>query len=220
MKLIFSKPVSYKDFVANHELFANSPGIYIWGFVNSEKFIPYYVGKSESSVYLRIQSHFDKIHKVNTYIIFEEGFYSNLAQHLQNLPRVAKPYRKLHTIENGYFYNKMVYYNNEDFLKRKYSGASSDINLLKKELTTQNLDNLLKGKCNPIQNTIEKVFSPENLHISYSIPTIINPSSKEGKKEIKGAETFTKFNLPNPVISDSGSYTEEIKNKFNIQLLF
>jgi hypothetical protein len=221
MKLVFSKPVDYVEFLAHHGAVAVYPGIYIWGFVNDDRFVPYYVGKSEGSVYLRIISHYKKIKTANTYIIFKESFYKNLQNHLLHLPILAKPYLNLHKIEGGYFANKLIYYNNEDFLKTTYVNEIEDKSILRKELKSQNLDGKLINKRKRIQLTIDKVFHENKLFVSYCILDKLDPKNKIAfKKTIKDAETYVKFHLPNPVISDSGSLTEEVERKYTINLKF
>jgi hypothetical protein len=63
----------------------NKPGIYIWGFMDNntehwdkgsdffcQPFIPYYVGKSESSIYKMVTEHFSTNNSNrNTYPILE-----------------------------------------------------------------------------------------------------------------------------------------------------
>lgn len=224
IKLEFSCPMPFEELLRDDK--ARNPGIYIWGFMNKGKFIPYYVGKKEKSVYDRIKEHFQDIHNNNTYIIFEEDFYDDLSMNLKNLKLTAKPYLNLHMIDNKSFLNKLVYYNNENFLKLRYGSKVVCPCLLIKGMTSQCLDKFFELSKTPlnVQNTIDKIFTEQTLHISYCITHDINAMKvtdlKGFKKNLKDAETFVKFNMPNPTIGDSGSYTEDIKKKFSIQLPF
>lgn len=214
MKILkFTDPINYGEFKLNQAEDANGSGIYIWGFQNNGEFIPYYVGKSESSVYHRINNHFQKIHLINTYMIFSIGFYGNLKANLNKLKRKAKPYKNI----SGELMKDMIYLNNEDFLVKKYSNIFSEPHLLKKGITSQLLDEKLIENNATIQNVIDEVFSESNLFISY---LIFKKENEEFKKELKIMETFVKFKMPNPVISDSGKWKNEYDEYFELRIPF
>ena len=88
IKLIFSEPIRYKDFV--NQGLGHCRGIYILGFKNT--FSPYYVGKHQSCINTRVQSHYKGIHHTSNYTIFTKEFYENLPN--IDIKRIAQPYRK------------------------------------------------------------------------------------------------------------------------------
>ncbi|MEO7922742.1 MAG: hypothetical protein ABIR30_03630 [Chitinophagaceae bacterium] len=94
--LNFSRPISYKGFLSEKK--AHCSGIYIWGFLIKEKFIPHYVGKHESCIYSRVISHYRGIHNSTNYTVFTKDFYNNLGQFSTandtiSIKRVAQPYK-------------------------------------------------------------------------------------------------------------------------------
>ena len=51
------------------------PGVYVWGFMNTDKFIPYYVGEAIDSIFKRIKQHKYDIEKANsTYVRLSPGY--------------------------------------------------------------------------------------------------------------------------------------------------
>lgn len=55
------------------------PGVYIWGFMIHERFIPYYVGKHQSSIAQRIQNHIADISKPgSTYMRLTRAYMEGL----------------------------------------------------------------------------------------------------------------------------------------------
>ncbi len=106
---------------------ADQPGVYIWGFMIKNKFIPYYVGKIHSSVRSRIQSHVTDIIKEqstytrlsSSYIEGNDGiipFYNddNFFMQTANYPKVKLPH--WYTADKNYFRNRIVYLNNREFV--------------------------------------------------------------------------------------------------------
>jgi hypothetical protein len=214
MNLKFIEPICYKDFVTHHSIHASCEGIYIWGFMSEKKeFVPYYVGKSEKSIYSRIIGHFEKIHKNNTYTIFSEFVYQNLPKYLSQLLRKAKPYYNL--CSNPTFKGEILYLNNSCFLAFEYGVKvdSADLHLLVKECTSQNLDELIK-KHNPQvkinQKKIQNIFSPTNLFVTYA-QLQKSGDSIDWQRNLRIAETCVKFCLKTNTIGDSLSL-ENIKN--------
>lgn len=118
---------------------ADQPGVYIWGFMINNKFIPYYVGKIHTSIHSRIQSHvIDIIKEHSTYTrlssSYIEGngaiipFYSDEKFFMQT---VNYPKRKLphwYATDKDYFRNRIVYLNNREFVS---SYAEADIPVAK-----------------------------------------------------------------------------------------
>lgn len=205
MKLKFTIPIDYNSFSKNHGQKANAPGIYIWGFLNNNKFVPYYVGKSENNIHARILSHFKKLHINNTYTIFNNEFYKNLPKNMVQLPRVAIPDKHLLSISGGHFLKNLLYKNDSNYLNTAYASLVTNKNLLSKELTSQALDGILINKKNKIQDTINTVFSANNLYISYATPNI-----EQGNiKQISFCETATKFCLIANTISRSQSINKK-----------
>lgn len=95
-------------------------GIYILGIKNSQdKIIPYYVGKSESSIVNRVKEHVDDIFSpCTTYTIFSDKFLLNrgvLANNInQGIQRVAKPSSKY---ESNQFFTDILYLNERSFFQ-------------------------------------------------------------------------------------------------------
>jgi hypothetical protein len=208
MDLDFVDPVNYKDFRDNHGYDANHPGIYIWGFYdNNNQFIPYYAGKIEDSIYSRINGHFKKIREKNTYTIFKSNVYQNLSNYLCYLPREAKPYQNL--CSNQKFIDQILYLNNCCFLYNEYKSKvnPSNLALLKKELKSQSLDELLvdfNPKEPTIQQTINCEFSDSKLCITYA--TIEELKKENGwEARLRIAETCVKFCLKTNTMGDSQS---------------
>lgn len=64
-----------KDFVKISAQDSSYPGVYIWGFMQRNNFIPYYVGKSQSTIASRIQQHYNDITKPgSTYIRLNKAY--------------------------------------------------------------------------------------------------------------------------------------------------
>lgn len=204
--LNFIEPINYQTFLETQQSHADCPGIYIWGFKNNDNFIPYYVGKSESSVYLRVRSHFNKIHHRNTYTIFKLSFYSHLSANLDSLPRKAKPYKHLSNHLN--LSPQLLYLNDTKFLIKLFGQLVSKSNhsKLKKGLFSQSLDKFCSGM--PIQPTISSVFAPPNLFVTYACICNEADTIQEWKRFIRNAETAVKFCLVGNTIGDSQSPTK------------
>lgn len=216
-KLKFTVPKTYGDFIANDTKEANNSGIYIWGFKNKGKFIPYYVGKSESSVYKRVKSHFKDLNKNNKYIIFYPNFYVNLKNNLNKLAKVPNPSKN---IDKGALKDDLLYLNNKEFLCKKYGEFVLTPDLLKKEFSSQELDSILNDSEPQIQDVIELIFNNENLYISYCIFTKEQTDEVYFEEMLRAMETFVKYKMPNPVISQSSEWNEEYENQFNLDIPF
>lgn len=115
---------------------ADQPGVYIWGFMINNKFIPYYVGKIHTSIHSRIQSHVkDIIKEHSTYTrlssSYMEGndiipFYCDEKFFMQtvNYPKGKLPH--WYVADKDYFSSRIVYLNNREFVSC-YSGSDIPI---------------------------------------------------------------------------------------------
>ena len=224
--LSFIKPLRYKDFLTTQFPDANCEGIYIWGFNciqkegNNDKgeqlnFIPYYVGKSLSSIYKRIIEHFTNINFYNTYMIFNEEFYKILPASLSDF-RIRKAHPGKWVIK--YIKKDLIYLNDDVFLdeyEKEIDAVDYKKGVLKKGILSQTIDFLIKKNNSngiTIQKTIDKVFTKDNLYVTYAKPTKDeNDITNYNDSNLEKAETFVKFCLINNTIGKSKSL-ETIKN--------
>ena len=109
------------------------PGVYVWGFMINDKFIPYYVGKHQISIANRIQSHLSDILKPgSTYVRlskdYMEGpnpFYNDECFPFETFSKGRNKlpgWVKKHSPE--YFEKRIDYMNNKAFLEKKYKDIS------------------------------------------------------------------------------------------------
>lgn len=78
-----SKVYSYQEFITIKEF--DKQGVYIWGFMKDKVFLPYYVGKSESSIVKRIQKHWRNELVFGNHHILKK-------QYLDNFRKIIKPF--------------------------------------------------------------------------------------------------------------------------------
>lgn len=106
------------------------PGVYIWGFMISGRFIPYYVGKHQTSIAGRIRTHISDItKKESTYMRLRkeymegfgdfEAFYKD-----KKFPMISTNSRKeilpkWFVDEEDHFSNRIAYLNNRKFIEKK-----------------------------------------------------------------------------------------------------
>lgn len=174
-------------------------GIYILGIKNSQgRIVPYYVGKSESSISLRVSSHILAIKSpTTTYTIFSNSFYANRGVMPDFVKRKPQPYSK-----SGYpfsqfgssilYLNKDYFFNNPSVVGHFVSpiGREFPLNLLSNFNQTVNLhDQAINVQTN--------VLKPGSLYFTTLVPNIsINGKpSKIQQVQLECLETFVKFSL-------------------------
>jgi hypothetical protein len=142
------------------------PGIYIWGFKDSqENFVPYYVGKSQSNINERLWKHYLDLNYGNTYMIFHEEFYNALGtEEIQKkIKRCANPASKFPDLNND-----MLYWNNQYFMSEKYDPKWNGV-CFRKGMTTQGYElarHLRDGKDLSISKFIWKQFHKEKIYVT------------------------------------------------------
>ncbi len=105
------------------------PGVYIWGFKRNKNFIPYYVGKHNTSISGRICSHIKDILKpTSTYMRLAEDYMFGLNGITPywmdpKFPLMTAVYRKRilpnwYDNDSTYFESKINYLNNREFMER------------------------------------------------------------------------------------------------------
>jgi|GEM_PF-3707464 len=193
---------------------AKNPGIYIWGFMDEnpenwnqyadyacKPFIPYYVGKSESSVYNRVKEHFNAIHSQgNTYCVLEPNAYKNLSDFLKCIKRNSQPYRSMAQDTHN-----IAYLNNTNFIEKKYGHQIS------KGTSSDKIDHLNNNST--LRNTINSVFAPDKLFVCFA------SLKNSDRKILDHAETAVKFCLKKNTISTSEISFAKLKESgflFNI----
>lgn len=207
IKLDFKGPFKYNDFLKTESDKANQPGIYILGFMDndpehwdrtsdfcSKPFIPYYVGKSESSIYKRVNEHYGTIHSAkNTYMILEQAVYNNLLCFLNKVKRNSQPYRSFPKLTSD-----IAYLNNPSFILKKYN------HIVTKETSSDKIDQLNHNT--GIKDIINTVFTPDNLYICFA-------SLKEPTKNIlEHAEAAVKFCIKSNTISTAEISFKKLKS--------
>lgn len=221
----FSEPVIYEDFInpkgdINHLEQGSKPGIYVWGFKdlkgNTDKypkgFIPYYVGKHNISVYMRLQEHWNEIRGCNKKNIFTKDFYDDLESNLARFKRKAHTTRCLaHDFDpNGdediiHLRSLHIYQCKTPWLKKKYRGRSFDNYKDDVTLSSKDVDSILGTK--DITKAIKIYFSSERFMVSYAIPKLEDQGSEIAALN-KEAETDAKWKLWDSgyeTISNSGA---------------
>lgn len=153
-----SKVYSYQEFITLKEF--NKQGVYIWGFMKDKVFLPYYVGKSESSITKRIQKHWQNE------IVFGNHHILKM-KHLNNFRNIIKPnieIKKMKTTEFKKYETHFAYLNINDKKKAK--------NMKKKlSLTQTYIPNILPH----IQNYQERFY----------VCCIVDKQTKELEKHIQ-----------------------------------
>jgi hypothetical protein len=153
-------------------------------------FFPYYVGIHQRNVFSRIKGHYEKIRSINnTYTIFEKIVYPSLPKYLQKVTRSGHP-------NTSALEEFILYCNDKEFFRKKYNLIQN------KGSTSANID-ALNGN-NNIRNTIEQVYTPENLMVCFarflpinngeSIPSN-NKLTEEDKLHLRNIEAAVKFCL-------------------------
>lgn len=167
MTLNFHGPFQYSQLERQKDV--KKPGIFILGFMDnnvehwdqasdyfSQTFIPYYVGKSESSVYKKVTEHFSTIYgDISTNTILELNAYENLPAFFGKLKRNA-----VHNESLMKQLKYVAYFNNPSFILRKYKHK------VEENTSSFKIDHLNQNK--KIKNIIDKIFTPENLCICYA----------------------------------------------------
>ncbi len=129
--LTFNGPVKMKAFSETCPPNSEHPGVYIWGFMQQDKFIPYYVGKSQSKVVSRIQQHYKNIMKPDStyirlnkcYMEGENPYYLDekypLITSAPNRDKLPSWIYDNKCDNREYFKNRIDYINNKEFYKLK-----------------------------------------------------------------------------------------------------
>lgn len=191
-------------------------GIYILGIKNAQgRIVPYYVGKSESSISRRVKDHIQAITApTTTYTIFSSAFFANRGILKDFIRRVPQPYSKS-SYPHSLFGSSILYLNKEYFFSHSNIvghfvnpiGSQWPLNLLSGFSKTLPLFNQAVN----VQNTI---FKPGSLYFTTLVPNIIFNGfpNKTQQDQLKCLETFVKFSLVVNTIGKSQSLDTMKKN--------
>jgi len=217
--LVFNGPVEIKRFYnETPPVNSDKPGVYIWGFKQKDKFIPYYVGEIHSkTIASRLLDHKNHIESNNSMYVrltkeYMEGanpYYSDdkfpfmtCGPHKggkDELPKWLK--------ENlNHFLNTIVYANNSAFLGLKYKGNATEkkqnypIKELK-ELFGDEIDDYLKSNI-------------DSMYAVYAECKLPDFWSRKKGEFYEFLETFIKCSLKGKTGSKSWRYnTYDMKRK-------
>jgi len=133
INLDFKGPFDNKLFRKDGQQRPELPGVYIWGFMINEQFIPYYVGKHQSSIANRISDHIHDITKDDsTYMRLTRAYMEDVKSPYfsdPNFPLIATNFRKDRLPawfkENKEHFSKRIsYLNNLEFIQQHNSGVT------------------------------------------------------------------------------------------------
>lgn len=207
MELKFKEPVLFCDLANDKE--AYKPGIYIWGFKYPDnKFIPYYVGKSQSSIVGRIAQHISDIIKIDsTYMRLSYDYMEEFYKDFPDITSNTKDKSKLPAWFTESFKGKIVYLNCLDFLKTWVpdikKGRDYPISLLKEN--NRNIPDFLLDKIRevricyaPFDETLIRKLKGTNKDI-------------EGfkffeKRNYENIESYVKYSLHGKTVGKSNSF--------------
>ena len=223
ISLTFSGPVHIESFSNNFPENAKEPGVYIWGFMQQKKFIPYYVGKHQTSVSARLQNHLHDIKKdASTYMrltkAYMEGTDTVTPYYLDDkFPLITRNYRKSvlpkwYSDNLAYFKDRIAYLNSESFLRTK--GVTEIKKIGRGDCPISNLSD----KSDYLSENVDKLFA---IYAAYRCAEGIQGKERELNFEL--IEAFVKYHLRGKTASKSLSFhdtrTQLKSNGINIKIV-
>ena len=203
------------------------PGVYIWGFMIKERFIPYYVGKHEKSIAERITEHIRDIMK-------HDSTYTRLKKdYMEGENGVAPFYRDDHKkyfiISNHKLKNKLSqeFKDNKKYLMDRLEYLNNWEFFKEKGITLSKLAKGQKGDypiCH-LKNIDDYLYKNiDNIRVSYAVCCYDNNIVCEGieKKNQENIffeciEAFTKFHLKGNTASRSKPF--KCWDKYNLKII-
>ncbi|CAN5148110.1 hypothetical protein BH09BAC5_BH09BAC5_19070 [soil metagenome] len=203
IELEFKRPFTFEEIIAlegDERSSYEKRGVYIWGFTDGcNKIHPYYVGKHENSVLMRIKEHYMNLHFGNKYTILSEDVLSKYSVNisLKNIPSNAHPeneFKKLHDGKAKGCQTQAFTYLNYDLFFRSTlpSDKIKGIGTLK-DITAQSID-LHNSISNSNQKSIQKVID-KYFGIKSFVCVFVLPKNKAAIFELGKLESFLKSEL-------------------------
>ncbi len=211
--MTFNGPVPINQFIDGCPPNSEYPGVYIWGFIQNDKFIPFYVGKSHSTVASRLkQHHKDIIKPDSTYMRFTTAYMEGPSPYYNDEHFPMETYSKNRNKLPGwakrptpeYFEERIVYMNNKEFLERKFQGI--DMTAAKRYFSIDLIGHIKEDYLKNNLNKLNAIYAPYD-STDYSI------FDKGAFFEL--LEAFIKFSLKGKTVSKSIS-PELMKKKIEL----